>query len=243
MEQMKDHYESLLADHYSWLFGGLEVKCSENKRFFNSNDIRPGANGKAIDLGCGSGFQSIPLAQIGFNVTSIDLSPKLLAELSNNKGDLLINTINDDLNNFHLYCTEDVELIVCMGDTLTHLETKEDVNQLFEGIYNHLEKEGKFILTYRDLSFELEELERFIPVKSDDSRIFTCFLEYEEEKVKVHDLIYEKENNDWNLKTSFYRKLRLPTDWVIDQLKEKGFLIKHSSSDKGLTTLIATKSS
>jgi hypothetical protein len=130
-----------------------------------------------------------------------------------------------------------------MGDTLTHLETKEDVNQLFEGIYNHLEKEGKFILTYRDLSFELEELERFIPVKSDDSRIFTCFLEYEEEKVKVHDLIYEKENNDWNLKTSFYRKLRLPTDWVIDQLKEKGFLIKHSSSDKGLTTLIATKSS
>lgn len=238
-----EHYESLLADHYSWLFGGIEAKCSENRSFFESIDIKPAANGKAIDLGCGSGFQSIPLAQIGFNVTSIDLSSKLLAELSVNKGDLAVTTINDDLNNFHLHCAEHVELIVCMGDTLTHLETKENVTQLFEEVYNRLEKDGEFILTYRDLSFELKELERFIPVNSDDMRIFTCFLEYGEEKVKVHDLIYVKENNDWSLKKSFYHKLRLPVDWVISELTEKRFLIKHSSCDKGLSTIIATKSS
>jgi SAM-dependent methyltransferase len=243
MAKMTDHYETLLADHYSWLFGGLEVKCAENKRFFNSKDIKPIANGQAIDLGCGSGFQSIPLAQIGFSVTSIDLSPKLLAELSRNKGDLLITTINDDLNNFYLHCPENVELIVCMGDTLTHLETKENVTQLFEDVYNHLEKEGRFILTYRDLSFELKDLERFIPVNSNDTKICTCFLEYGEEKVKVHDLIYEKENNAWSFKKSYYRKLRLSADWVVNQLTENGFQTKHMSGDKGLTTIIATKSS
>jgi len=243
MGKMIDHYESLLADHYTWLFGGFEVKCAESKKFFNLYNIKPGANGEAIDLGCGSGFQSIPLAQIGFNVTSIDLSAKLLAELSENKSDLSITTINDDLNNFHLHCTENVELIVCMGDTLTHLETKDDVKKLFEKIYNHLESEGVLILTYRDLSFELKELERFFPVKSADSKIFMCFLEYGKKKVKVHDIVYEKKINDWSLKKSFYQKLRLPDDWVINQLKIKGFLIKHSSSDKGLSTIIATKSS
>lgn len=45
---------------------------------------------------------------------------------------------------------------------------------------------------YRELSSELEEIARFIPVNYDETRILTCFLEYEEEKVKVHDLLYEK---------------------------------------------------
>ncbi len=40
--------------------------------------------------------------------------------------------------------------------------------------------------------YELTELDRFIPVKSDGSKIFTCFLEYEKETVKVHDIIYER---------------------------------------------------
>ncbi len=241
MANMIDHYQSLLADHYSWLFGGFDLKCQENKDFFNSNDIKPIRNSKAIDLGCGSGFQSIPLAQIGFKVTSIDLSSKLLAELDRNKGKLSITSINDDLNNFNLHCTENVELIVCMGDTLTHLETKDNVRELFEKAYTQLEKGGNLILAYRDLSFELKELERFIPVNNDDTRIFTCFLEYEEEKVKVHDLIYEKENNTWSLKKSFFRKLRLSSDWVINQLEEIGFLIKLSSSDRGVSTIIALK--
>jgi len=46
--------------------------------------------------------------------------------------------------------------------------------------------------TYRDLTKELEGLDRFIPVRSDD-KIMTCFLEYESaESVAVHDLIYTR---------------------------------------------------
>lgn len=238
---MTDHYETLLADHYTWLFGGFEVKCAENKQFFISHDIKPKAIGRAIDLGCGSGFQSIPLAQIGFTVISIDLSSKLLAELVRNQGDLPISTINDDLNHFHRHCLEQVELVVCMGDTLTHLESKGRVMQLFADIFSQLEPGGRFVLTYRDLSFELKDLERFIPVNSDDNRIFTCFLEYGNETVKVHDLVYENENNEWRFKKSFYNKLRLPAEWVVEKLTENGFQITHSICDKGLTTITAAK--
>ena len=51
-----------------------------------------------------------------------------------------------------------------------------------------LERGGRFVITYRDLSREALELDRFIPVRSDDTTILTCFLEYEPETVKVHDL-------------------------------------------------------
>ena len=96
MATVVEHYESLLAGYYSWLFGGLDRKCQENKEFFISHNIKPAADGKAVDLGCGSGFQTIPLAQLGFDVTGFDLSVRLLVELETNKGSLPIKTISDD---------------------------------------------------------------------------------------------------------------------------------------------------
>ncbi len=109
---------------------------------------------------------------------------------------------------------------------------------MFAKIYHQLEEDGEFVLTYRDLSFEIKDIGRFLPIKSDETRIFTCFLEYEEEKVKIHDLLYVKENNEWTLYKSFYRKLRIPIDWVTDELNDKGFKINFVSSDRGMSTII-----
>jgi len=59
-------------------------------------------------------------------------------------------------------------------------------------VFNALHSGGVFVSTYRDLTKELEGLDRFIPVRSDD-KIMTCFLEYESaESVAVHDLIYTR---------------------------------------------------
>ncbi len=104
-----------------------------------------------------------------------------------------------------------------------------------------LEEGGRFIITFRDLSFELSELDRFIPVKSDDDTIFTCFLEYEPETVKVHDLVYRKINGSWCLNKSYYRKLRLSKKWIEEQLSAVGFTRIESTVDKGFVTVIAVK--
>ena len=80
MPTITDHYENFLADHYNWISGGWEMKAEENMRFFETHLIRPKNTRTALDLGAGSGFQSIPLARLGFNVMAIDLSEKLLAD-------------------------------------------------------------------------------------------------------------------------------------------------------------------
>ena len=54
------------------------------------------------------------------------------------------------------------------------------------------------LITFRDLSSELTELDRLIPVRSDENTIFTCFLEYELETVKVHDIVYNRNQGKWN---------------------------------------------
>lgn len=241
MPSVTDHYEQLLGGHYSWLFGGFEAKAAEHRQFFAAQGISPHGSGVARDLGCGSGFQSIPLAQLGFRVLAVDLSSTLLAELASHTGDLHIDTIQDDVLQFPQYLSGPVELCVCMGDTLTHLDSREMIAQLFQQVAKHLEPGGKLLLTFRDLSVELTDLDRFLPLRSESDKIFTCYLEYEPEHVKVHDLLYQRIAGQWILQKSFYRKCRVPLAWAKDTLQAAGFSLPLAMLDKGLVTIIAQK--
>ena len=65
-----------------------------------------------------------------------------------------------------------------MGDTLTHLDAIKDVQALLDKVFFALETGGCLVLSFRDLSQELVALDRFIPVRSNEKTIFTCFLEF-----------------------------------------------------------------
>ena len=241
MNTVEKHYDRVLADVYSWMSGGFESGIQKNLEFFKQHKISPIGSGKAIDLGAGCGFQSIPLAQLGFSVTAIDLSQKLLDELIENAEKAAITTIQDDLINFDRHLDYQPELIVCMTDTILHLESTDKVSSLLEKVFASLPDKGRFIITFRDLAAELVELDRFIPVKSDAETIFTCFLEYEPDTVKVHDLVYRQQDDAWQLHKSFYRKLRLSQHWIEERLENIGFQQIDSQSDRGLVTVIVTK--
>ena len=241
MATAREHYEGLLAAYYPWMLGGWARNIERNRKFFLTHHVRPARSGVAVDLGSGCGFQSIPLSQLGFSVIAIDSSKKLLAELRPNARGLAIKTVNDDLLNFPKHCPGPVELVVCMGDTLTHLKTRGMVRHLFRKIFKALETGGRLILTFRDLSAELKGLDRFIPVRNDAATIFTCFLEYEKNYVKVYDLIYERRANRWDLKKSFFRKIRIAPRWVKEELQALGFKIETCDIHKASVGIIARK--
>lgn len=242
MATVKEHYNEVLADVYSWMSGGFDSGIRRNADFFKRHKIKPEKSGAAVDLGAGCGFQSIPLAEAGYSVTSIDLDAKLLKELEVNSQGLDIKIIQGDLADFKSALDKKVELIVCMTDTISHLDSKETVSGLFKKVYEALEPGGKFVITFRDLTRELKEIDRFIPVRSSENTIFTCFLEYEYDTVKVYDIVYKKTDDEWQMFKSFYRKLRLSEEWVREQLLQCGFNLKESYSSNGLITCIALTS-
>ena len=241
MASVEQHYDQVLSDVYSWMQGGFEGALARNTEFFAKRGIAPAGSRVAIDLGAGCGFQSIPLAKLGFAVTAIDLDRKLLDELRAHASGLDIAIVHDDLMRFDEHTRAGAELVVCMLDTVLHLDSKGTVRSLFAKVRAALEPGGRFIITFRDLSREALELDRFIPVRSDDRTIFTCFLEYEPDTVKVHDLVYRKHDGGWTLHKSFYRKLRLPPQWITEQLAYAGFANVDSTVDRGLVTVMATR--
>lgn len=252
----KEHYESLLAEHYTWMCGPYDAKVAQQRETFARLGVSPGPTGEALDLGCGSGFQSIALAQLGFRVTAIDANQRLLAELALHRGDLPVSTVVHDLCDLRT-CGElpsSADLAVCMGDTLTHLPSHAAVSALFVDVARVLAPGGTFILAFRDMSHELRGLDRFIPVRSDEDRIMTCFLQYEAHSVIVHDLIYlrngsgdlhnssggaPQEKPAWTLRKSAYRKLRLSIEGVSADLENAGFQIRSQEQALGMWTAAA----
>lgn len=237
---VREHYDNFLARYYSWMSGDYEAKVQENIDFFRKHQILPDLNRQAIDLGCGSGFQSIALAELGFEVLSVDLSTMLLEELNIHRGSRKITTVLADMLDFDAHCGE-IEVITCMGDTLTHLPSLDQVIDLFRKAYIQLQPGGSFCLTFRDMSMELKGLDRIIPVQSDENTIMTCFLEYKDERVRVNDIIYYKTLSGWELTKSSYYKLRISAEWIIKHLAKLGFKIKLDDCHMGFAYIIAVK--
>lgn len=236
-----EHYDTHLAEHYSWLFGGLPERVSENKALFTELGIAPAASKRALDVGAGTGFQTLPLAELGFAITAVDLSKSLLAELATNAKGLPVRTVCDDILHYVAGAEGNLELVVCMGDTLTHLTSFGDVQRLFRETFRLLAPGGTFIVAFRDFTRELVGAARFIPVRADASTVFTCFLEYEGDHVRVYDVIHRRSFDAWEMKVSDYKKLRIAPDWAEKRLRETGFEIQRSEDRRGMRTIVARK--
>ncbi len=238
---VKDHYENHLWKYYSWIYGGFEAKSSYNSDFFSLHNIKPGLNKIALDLGAGSGFQSTALAKLGFKVIAIDISAKMLEELKINCIGQDIETVQADFIELTEQGNYKPELIICMGDTLTHIESMGSVEKLIVNSFSILPGSGKFIVNFRDLTAELKDTERFIPVQSNINRIFTCFLEYFPEYVNVYDIVQEKSGDKWEQKISFYKKIRISSDKIRELFIKAGFEIEFFEINNGMITVIGKK--
>lgn len=237
---VKEHYDNHLGHFYSWMTGDFQTKSNEFKRFLAENSVKPVSTKIAIDLGAGHGLQSIPLAEAGFQVFAVDFNHNLLDELKVNAGDLAITPINNDIRQVGTIAKQP-ELIVCCGDTLSHLDNLAEVSTFISEMSKSLEKNGKLLLSFRDYSVKLTGTDRIIPVKTDDTKILTCILDYEDEFVTVTDLLHEKINDAWVQKVSSYEKVRLFTNDVLDYLEANGMTINFNQPVNGMTTILATK--
>ena len=157
-------------------------------------------------------------------------------------GELPITAVEDDLLAFQRYLDRPAGLILCMGDTLTHLPDRDTALKLFTLAAASLRPGGTFAATFRDYTQALVGNGRFIPIKSDADRILTCFLEYASDHVDVHDLLHERNGDAWQLRVSTYQKVRLNPQWVSASLQERGFSVSTEPGAAGMIRVIAIES-
>jgi SAM-dependent methyltransferase len=195
-----------------------------------------------VDLGTGMGLQAVALANRGFSVTAIDSSELLLDELRSRGAALPIVAINADLMDFRDFVKRQPAVIVCMGDTLTHLPSFAEVEKLLAAVAVSLAPGGVFAATFRDYATKaLEGNQRFILVRADERRILTCFLEYSQNFVTVHDVLTEQQDGAWRQRVSSYPKLRLAPEWVASKLIAHGLKIRRDATQSGMVRIVGVK--
>jgi SAM-dependent methyltransferase len=239
MPSVTEHYERVLSPVYAWMAGGAEAAIADGQAEIAALDLRLAPGARVVDLGAGFGMHTIPLARAGARVLAVDSSAHLLEELRRTAGDLPISTVQDDLLSFRAHLEEKAAAVFCMGDTLTHLPEHTNVDFLVQEVAEALSSGGLFVLSFRDYSEPLLDEQRFIPVRSDERRILTCFLEYEEDTVVVHDILHERAGDAWETRVSSYRKLRLSPERVTGSLESFGFDPRREDGLRGMVRIVA----
>jgi len=238
MSKTKAHYDQHLGPVYEWMVGDFESAAQPSLDFFERAGVRPMSNGRAVDLGCGHGLQSIPLAVAGYEVLAIDSCQLLLDSLSHRAVGKNVTTVHDSIEKFGNRVDGEVEAIVCMGDTLTHLESVDCALSVVRQAAERLSEGGCLCLSFRDYSKEpLQDVSRFIPVKSSPECIHTCFLEDCESTIRVTDIVHAYENGVWNMSASSYMKVKISPDAVKQFAKENRLKLTAENSERGMLYL------
>lgn len=103
------------------------------------------AGGPVLELACGTGRLTIPIAQSGVEITGLDLSPSMLAH-ARTKADaagVKIDFVESDCRSFDL--GRKFELIFMAFNSVQHMHDYASQAALFANVRKHLAEGGRFI--------------------------------------------------------------------------------------------------
>ncbi len=126
---------------------------------FTKENIKEGSS--ILDLACGSGIFLVNMNLYGYPTDGLDLSSQMI-DLARDK--MYINHINTNLyleNMATFNIDKKYDVITCYFDSINHLNTIEEVNLMFENVYKHLNKGGKFL-------FDVFSYSRFLEAEGTD---------------------------------------------------------------------------
>ncbi|MDX5586417.1 MAG: class I SAM-dependent methyltransferase [Aureibaculum sp.] len=132
-----------LADDYNVMIdfeNSLKNKITTLTNFCSTNDKY------ALDLGCGTGADSIALSKLGLKVDAVDHSKGMLVEAIKNSKifNTKINFIHAGLTEFTIR-NKTYDVIVSLGNTIANLNGKELKNLLIK-LFEYLSKNGKIVI-------------------------------------------------------------------------------------------------
>jgi SAM-dependent methyltransferase len=112
-------------------------------------DVAVERGGPVLEYGCGNGRIAIPMARAGIEVTGLDLSAEMLADLRARlrkeppEVRRLVHARRGDMRRARLH--RRFPLILCPFNAFLHLYTRRDVEQFLARVGEHLAPRGEFV--------------------------------------------------------------------------------------------------
>jgi 2-polyprenyl-3-methyl-5-hydroxy-6-metoxy-1,4-benzoquinol methylase len=195
---------------------------------------------RILDAAAGTGMHAIALAKSGFMVYGSDLSEGMVAKANENVkaqgisvpmvvagfGDLaktygLKNGPGDTDNLFHV--------ILCLGNSLPHVLTSNDLDAALRDFSDCLVQDGMLILQNRNFDMVMHSRVRWMEpqyyAKKDEEWIFLRFYDYRDDGLINFNIVtlHRKGIEAWSQSISDTSLLPLLQDDLMESLKSTGF--------------------
>jgi len=107
---------------------------------------------KVLDVATGTGFHSVQLLRAGFEVTSVDGSPAMLAKAFENarRRGYILRTVQADWRWLNRDVHDIYDAVICLGNSFTHLHAENDRRKSLAEYYATLRHDGVLILDQRN---------------------------------------------------------------------------------------------
>ncbi len=128
--------------NYDLEFGG------ETKKYQFYLDWAKDAPGTVLELACGTGLTTLPLAQAGIDIIGVDIAESMLAYARVKGEGLPVQFIQADARTFR--SERRFSLIYLTGNAFQAFLSDDDQMALLRTVYEHLEPGGRFIFETRN---------------------------------------------------------------------------------------------
>ena len=223
-----------LAAHYDQIFEDWETSIARQATVLASildrecGDRRPI---RVLDCACGIGTQSLGLAMKGFDVTGCDISVGAVqrARSEASKRELSVPFSVANMVQLSEIPKSSFDAVICIDNSLPHLQTDEDLLQAAQQAYGKLRPGGSFIGSIRDYNRLIVERPTtqgpsFYSDNSGRRIVFQIWDWLDERRYRFHLYITRKTESAWQTFhfTSMYRALLRSELQRI--LEEAGFI-------------------
>lgn len=126
------------------IYDGLNTFLSDLQ--FYKKWLPKNKDAKILELCCGTGRLTLPIAKDGYNICGVDYTPSMLekAKIKSLEAGLEINFMEADIRTLNL--KEKFDLIFIPFNSIHHLYKNEDLFKALNVVKNHLKEGGLFLL-------------------------------------------------------------------------------------------------
>lgn len=177
--------------------------------------------GRIMELACGSGEITIALANAGYQVTASDLSADMIAEARKKPGSEAITWSCMDMCKFTDSNT--YQGILCLCDSFNYLLDEDHVREMLQGVYDHLEEDGIFLMDMHSQDRLAEFEEEYNEAGRIDGQEYQWTIFSEDDCIYQNFAFYDEEG-----RTTLEQHIQRVYDPLVIEgmLKEIGFDVK-----------------
>lgn len=177
-----------------------------------------------LDLAAGTGNYSIALAKEGYNVSSVDLDEEMVKKIAakNKKEGTDVDPYVLDMKKIDVFGSNKFDAIICIGNSLVHLDNKEEIKDILNKMYKLLSDKGVVLLQIvnydRILKYDVNELP--LIDRPESGVRFVRNYELEDEKVLFKTKLIIDDGRSYDNCIKLYP---LQSHDFVNLLKEAGF--------------------